>query len=209
LPPGVSARKIQEEIDAIANPQPRAGKKSISPSQQKDKQALLLLLDRMRDESDRNNPVRLVFEPKTSRISEDEFVNTLLARTSLEINVSINLVNVGLDGRPAGRNLVDMLREWVEFRVETVTRRTRHRLDKVEDRIHVLEGRLLVLLNVDEVVSIIRNAEEPKKELMAAFELTERQADDILDMRLRQLARLEHIKVEQELKDLKKRSESV
>ncbi len=204
LPPGVSARKIQEEIDAIANPQPRAGKKSISPSQQKDKQALLLLLDRMRDESDRNNPVRLVFEPKTSRISEDEFVNTLLARTSLEINVSINLVNVGLDGRPAGRNLVDMLREWVEFRVETVTRRTRHRLDKVEDRIHVLEGRLLVLLNVDEVVSIIRHAEEPKKELMAAFELTERQADDILDMRLRQLARLEHIKVEQELKDLKK-----
>ena len=204
LPPGVSSRKIQEEIDAITNPQPRAGKKTITITQQKEKQAMLSVLDRMRDESDRNNPVRMVFEPKTSRIGEDEFINALLARTSLETNVSINLVNVGLDGRPTGKNLLEILTEWVEFRRATVTRRTRYRLEKVEDRIHVLEGRLLVLLNVDDVLKIIRNSENPRQDLMSEFNLSERQADDILDMRLRQLAKLEHIKLEQELKNLTK-----
>ena len=204
LPPGVSSRKIQEEIDAITNPQPRAGKKTITITQQKEKQAMLSVLDRMRDESDRNNPVRMVFEPKTSRIGEDEFINALLARTSLETNVSINLVNVGLDGRPTGKNLLEILTEWIEFRRSTVTRRTAYRLEKVEDRIHVLEGRLLVLLNVDDVLKIIRNSEKPRQDLMSEFNLSERQADDILDMRLRQLAKLEHIKLEQELKNLTK-----
>lgn len=208
LPPGVSARKIQEEIDAITNPQPRLGKKSITPSQQKEKQVMLSVLDRMRDESDRVNPVRMVFEPKTSRINEGDFINALLARTSLETNASINLVNVGLDGRPTGKNLLDILTEWIDFRRETVTKRTRFRLEKVEDRIHVLEGRLLVLLNIDKVIKIIRNSEVPKQDLMSEFELSDRQADDILDMRLRQLARLEHIKVEQELKTLKKDQKS-
>tara|TARA_E500000331_G_scaffold358465_1_gene425498 strand:- start:10078 stop:12483 length:2406 start_codon:yes stop_codon:yes gene_type:complete len=203
LPPGVSARKIQEEIDAITNPQPRLGKKSITATQQKEKQTMLLVLDRMRDESDRVNPVRMVFEPKTSKIDEGDFINALLARTSLETNVSVNLVNVGLDGRPAGKNLLDILREWIDFRRETVTKRTRFRLEKVEDRIHVLEGRLLVLLNIDKVIKIIRNSEQPKQDLISTFNLSDRQADDILDMRLRQLARLEHIKVEQELKNLK------
>ena len=126
----------------------------------------------MRDESDRNNPVRMVFEPKTSRIGEDEFINALLARTSLETNVSINLVNVGLDGRPTGKNLLEILTEWVEFRRATVTRRTRYRLEKVEDRIHVLEGRLLVLLNVDDVLKIIRNSENPRQDLMSEFNLS-------------------------------------
>lgn len=208
LPPGVSARKIQEEIDAITNPQPRLGKKSITATQQKEKQAMLSVLDRMRDESDRVNPVRMVFEPKTSKIDESDFVNALLARTSLETNTSINLVNVGLDGRPAGKNLLDILTEWIDFRRDTVTKRTRFRLGKVEDRIHVLEGRLLVLLNIDKVIKIIRNSEQPKQDLMSEFELSDRQADDILDMRLRQLARLEHIKVEQELKGLKKDQKS-
>jgi len=204
LPPGVSARKVQEEIDGITNPQPKSGKKSVNADQLREKQAMLAILDRMRDESDRTHPVRLVFEPKTSRIDETEFVNRLLAKTSLEINVSINLVTVGLDGRPAGKNLRDVLFEWVTFRFETVTRRTQHRLDKVLDRTHVLEGRMIVLLNVDKVIRIIRNADDPKAELIAEFKLSERQADDILDMRLRQLAKLEHIKIEQELKELKK-----
>lgn len=203
LPPGISSRKIQEEVDSISNPQPRAGKKSISPSQQKEKQSMLLFLDRMRDESDRNNPVRLVFEPKNSRTNQDEFINLLLTKTSLEINVPINLVSVGLDGSPASRNLSKILGDWVEFRLQTVTVRTRHRLEKVEARIHVLEGRLLVLLNVDEVIKIIRESEDAKSDLMINFDLSERQADDILDIRLRQLARLEQIKVEQELKKLK------
>jgi topoisomerase-4 subunit A len=204
LPPGTSAKKVQEEIDAITNPQPRPGKKSLTPEQTREKQLVLSMLDKMRDESDRAHPVRLVFEPRTSKIDEDEFANLLLAKTSLETNAPINLVVVGLDGRPTGKNLRDIVSEWVEFRFATVTRRTKHRLEKVLDRIHVLEGRMIVLLNVDRVIKIIRSADEPKADLIKAFKLTERQADDILDMRLRMLAKLEHIRIEQELKDQQK-----
>ena len=204
LPPGASAKRVQEEIDGITNPQPRTGKKSLTPEQTREKQLVLAMLERMRDESDRAHPVRLVFEPRSSRIDENEFVNLLLAKTSMETNAPINLVVVGLDGRPAGRNLREIVAEWLKFRFETVTRRTKHKLEQVLDRIHVLEGRMIVLLNVDKVIKIIRNADEPKADLIKAFKLTERQADDILDMRLRQLAKLEHIKVEQELDEKKK-----
>ena len=204
LPPGASSRKVLEEIEAITNPQPRPGKKSLTPEQQREKQLMLSMLDRARDESDRTHPVRLVFEPKSSRQDENEFVNLLLAKTSMEANASINLVMVGLDGRPTGKNLKDILAEWLEFRFATVTRRSRFRLDKVLDRIHVLEGRLLVLLNVDKVIKLIRNSDDPKPDLMRAFKLTERQAEDILEMRLRQLAKLEHIKLEKELEGLAK-----
>ncbi|MFZ5557245.1 MAG: DNA topoisomerase IV subunit A [Pseudomonadota bacterium] len=204
LPPGASARKVLEEIEALTNPQPKTGRKSLSPEQVREKQLMLSMLDRARDESDRAHPVRLVFEPKTSRIDENEFIRLLLAKTSLETNAAMNLTMVGLDGRPTIKPLRDALAEWIEFRFATVTRRTQHRLDKVLDRIHVLEGRLIVLLNVDKVVRIIRHADEPGAELMAAFKLSERQAEDILEMRLRQLAKLEHIKVEQELDGLRK-----
>jgi topoisomerase-4 subunit A len=204
LPPGTSSRKVLEEIDGLTNPQPKAGKKSLTPEQQREKQLMLSMLDKARDESDRTHPVRLVFEPKTSRVDENEFINLLLAKTSMENNVPVNLVMVGLDGRPTGKNLVTIVREWVDFRLQTVTRRTKHRLDKVLDRIHILEGRMIVLLNVDKVIKIIRNADDPKADLMAAFKLTERQAEDILEMRLRQLAKLEHIKVEQELDERRK-----
>lgn len=204
FPPGSSARKVLEEIDAITNPQPRTGKKSLSADQTREKQLMLSMLDRVRDESDRAHPVRLVFEPKTSRIDETEFVNLLLAKTSMETNASINLVMVGLDGRPVGKSLRDVLRDWIEFRSVTVTRRTRFRLDKVLDRIHILEGRLIVLLNVDKVIKIIRNSDEPKPALVKAFKLTERQAEDILEIRLRQLAKLEDIKIERELGELRK-----
>jgi len=143
--------------------------------------------------------VRLVLEPRSSRVDRDEFVNTLLAQTSLEGNVSVNLVCIGLDGRPAQRSLRDILVQWLAFRSTTMTRRTRFRLDKVTDRIHVLEGRMVVYLNVDEVIQTIRDSDEPRAALMDHFDLTERQAEDILEMRLRQLARLEGIKIEQEL----------
>ena len=204
LPPGTSAKKVLEEIDAIANPQNRPGKKSLTPEQTREKQLMLSMLDKARDESDRTHPVRLVFEPKTSKVDETEFINLLLAKTGMEGNVSINLVMVGLDGRPTGKNLRDVISEWIRFRFATVTRRTKHRLAQVLDRIHVLEGRMIVLLNVDKVIKIIRNADDPKAELIKAFKLSERQADDILDIRLRQLAKLEHIKIEQELKNLQK-----
>ena len=204
LPPGASAKKVQEEVENRTNPQPKPGKRSLAPEQTREKQLVLSMLERMRDESDRTHPVRLVFEPRTSKIDEDEFANLLLAKTSLETNVPINLVMVGLDGRPAGKNLRDVLAGWVEFRFETVTRRTKHKLEKVRDRIHVLDGRMIVLLNVDKVIKIVRNADDPKADLIKAFKLTERQADDILEIRLRQLAKLEQIKVEQELEALKK-----
>jgi topoisomerase-4 subunit A len=110
---------------------------------------------------------------------------------------------IGNDGRPRQKGLGEILREWIEFRVATVTRRTEHRLAKVNDRMHILEGRQLILLNIDKVIKIIRGADEPKADLMVAFKLSERQADDILEIRLRQLARLEAIKIEQELKELK------
>jgi topoisomerase-4 subunit A len=204
LPSGTSARKVLEEIDAITNPQPRAAKKSLTPEQQREKQLVLSMLEKARDESDRQHAVRLVFEPRTSKVDENEFVNLLLAKTSLETNVSLNLVMVGLDGRPTGKNLRDIIAEWLQFRFATVTRRTRFKLDQVLDRIHVLEGRMIVLLNVDKVIKIIRNADDPKADLIKAFKLTDRQAEDILEMRLRMLAKLEHIKIEQELDEKRK-----
>jgi topoisomerase-4 subunit A len=164
---------------------------------------LLGVLDVVRDESSKDAPVRLVFEPKTRTIEQQELITTLLAHTSLETSSSINLTMVGLDGRPVQKSLRDMLTEWIEFRQTTILRRSQHRLNKVLDRIHILEGRQLVLLNIDEVIAIIRQSDEPKQALMDRFLLSERQADDILEIRLRQLARLEAIKIEQELKELR------
>ncbi|MBO9352554.1 DNA topoisomerase IV subunit A [Bordetella petrii] len=201
LPPGTSCQKVLEEIEEITNPKVKAGKKSLSTDQQQAKAVMLNLLDAVRDESGKDAAVRLVFEPKTSRVDRDEFVNTLLAQTSMESSVPINLVCIGTDGRPRQKGLRDILTEWVAFRTDTVVRRTRHRLDKVIDRIHVLEGRMVVYLNVDEVIQTIRESDEPKAALMQRFQLSERQAEDILEMRLRQLARLEGFKIEQELAD--------
>ena len=199
LPPGTSGQKVLEEIEEITNPKVKAGKKSLTTDQQQAKAVMLNLLDAVRDESGKDAAVRLVFEPKTSRVDRDEFVNTLLAQTSMESSVPINLVCIGTDGRPRQKGLRDILAEWVAFRTDTVVRRTRYRLDKVIDRIHVLEGRMVVYLNVDEVIQTIRESDEPRAALMQRFKLSERQAEDILEMRLRQLARLEGIKIEQEL----------
>ena len=157
----------------------------------------------MRDESDKTSPVRIVLEPKSSRQDPAEFMQLLLANTRLESSLPVNLVMLGRDGRPRSKNLKQMIDEWIAFRFETVTRRTRHRLGEVDRRIHILEGRLLALLSIDKVIRIIRKADEPKADLMAEFGLTDVQAEDILEIRLRQLARLEGIKIETELKSLK------
>ncbi|MDP3799260.1 MAG: DNA topoisomerase IV subunit A [Polaromonas sp.] len=203
LPPGVSTQRVLEEIEELTNPKIKAGKKALSQEQVQLKQTILAVLDVVRDESSKDAAVRLVFEPKTSRIEQSELINTLLAHTSLESSASINLTMVGLDGKPTQKTLRQMLGEWIEFRQTTVQRRSQHRLDKVLDRIHILEGRQLVLLNIDEVIAIIRQSDEPKAALIARFSLSERQAEDILEIRLRQLARLEAIKIEQELKTLR------
>ena len=203
LPPGVSTQKVLEEIEELTNPKVKAGKKALSADQVQMKQTVLAVLDAVRDESSKDAPVRLVFEPKTSKIDQSELTTTLLAHTSLETSAPINLTMVGLDGKPVQKSLRQMLQEWIEFRQRTIERRSRHRLEKVNDRIHILEGRQLVLLNIDEVIAIIRGADDPKQALMARFRLSERQAEDILEIRLRQLARLEAIRIEQELKELR------
>ncbi len=203
LPPGVSTQRVLEEIEEITNPKIKAGKKALSLEQNQLKATMLSVLDVVRDESSKDAAVRLVCEPKTSKISQQELVNTLLAHTSLETSSPLNLTMIGLDGRPTQKSLRQMFTEWVAFRQTTIERRTRHRLGKVLDRIHILEGRALVLLNIDEVIAIIRQADDPKAALIARFNLSERQAEDILEIRLRQLARLEAIKIEQELTGLR------
>jgi topoisomerase-4 subunit A len=203
LPPGVSSQRVLEEIEELTNPKVKTGKKALSAEQTQLKATVLAVLDVVRDESSKDAPVRLVFEPKTRTIEQQELITTLLAHTSLETSSSINLTMVGIDGRPVPKSLREMLIEWIEFRSATILRRSQHRLNKVLDRIHILEGRQLVLLNIDEVIAIIRQSDEPKQALMARFKLSERQAEDILEIRLRQLARLEAIKIEQELKELR------
>ncbi|HEY8099559.1 MAG TPA: DNA topoisomerase IV subunit A [Burkholderiaceae bacterium] len=203
LPPGTSSQKVLEEIEELTNPKIKLGKKALSPDQVAMKQVMLAALDTVRDESGRDAPVRLVFEPKSKNLDQTEFANMLLANTSLETSASINLVMIGGDGRPRQKRLGDILREWIEFRFATITRRTQFRLQKVDDRIHILEGREAVLLNIDKVIKIIRESDEPKPALIHAFKLSDRQAEDILEIRLRQLARLEAIKIQQELAELR------
>ncbi len=203
LPPGVSSQKVLEEIEELTNPKVKTGKKALTQDQTQLKASMLAVLDGVRDESSKDAPVRLVFEPKSSRVEQQELITALLAHTSLETSAPINLTMVGLDGRPTQKSLRQMLEEWIAFRQATITRRSQHKLQKVLDRIHILEGRQLVLLNIDEVIAIIRHSDEPKAALIARFNLSDRQAEDILEIRLRQLARLEAIKIEQELKELR------
>jgi topoisomerase IV subunit A len=203
LPPGVSSQRVLEEIEELTNPKVKTGKKALSQEQMQLKASILNVLDVVRDESNKDAMVRLVFEPKTSRIQQQELITALLAHTSLETSSPINLTMVGLDGRPTQKSLRQMLNEWISFRQTTIEKRSRHRLNKVLDRIHILEGRQTVLLNIDEVIAIIRQSDEPKAALIERFRLSDRQAEDILEIRLRQLARLEAIKIEQELAELR------
>ncbi|HEU0186917.1 MAG TPA: DNA topoisomerase IV subunit A, partial [Gallionellaceae bacterium] len=204
LPHGVSTRKVLEEIDELTNPKVKAGKKSLSPEQTQNKQLILSVLDSVADESDKSHAVRLVFQPRSSRQSQEELMNVLLAHTSLESSTPINLTMIGLDGRPQQKPLARILREWVEFRLATVRRRSAYRLEQVNDRLHILAGRMIVFLNLDEVIALIRESDDPKAALIARFELSDRQAEDILEIRLRQLARMEGIRIEKEIKQLEK-----
>ena len=209
LPPNTSAAKILAEIEEQTNPKPKAGKKQLNQDQLNTKKLMLDLIEKVRDESDSEHAVRLVFEPKSSRVEPEHFVNTLMAQTSLEGNVSINLVMMGMDNRPAQKNLKTILQEWLDYRVATVTRRLQFRLDAVEKRIHILEGRHIAFLHIDKVIKVIRESDEPKADLIREFGLTEIQAEDILEIRLRQLARLEGFKLESELNELREEQGSL
>jgi len=203
LPHGTSTAKVLEEIEELTNPKIKAGKKALTQEQVQLKASVLNVLDAARDESSKDAPVRLVFEPKSRTVEQQDLITTLLAHTSLETSAPVNMTMIGADGRPTQKGLRQILVEWLGFRQQTVQRRTEHRLAKVLERIHVLEGRQLVLLNIDEVIRIIRNSDEPKAALIERFKLSDRQAEDILEIRLRQLARLEAIKIEQELAKLR------
>jgi topoisomerase-4 subunit A len=203
LPHGVSVAQVLSEIEALTNPQPRTGKKDVSQEQKNLKALVLGVLESVRDESSDQQAVRIMLEPRSSRLPQDEFMAVLLAHTSLEASVSVNLTMVGRDGRPQQKNLLTILHEWIAFRFATVERRTRHRLAEVVRRTHILEGRMTVFLRIEEVIRCIRESDEPKPDLMARFGLTEIQAEDILEIRLRQLARLEGIRIEKELGELR------
>ncbi len=180
LPYQVSPSRILEQIAA----QMRAKK--------------LPMLEDLRDESDHENPIRLVLIPRSSRIDADEMMQHLFATTDMEKSYRVNLNIIGLDGRPQVKNLKQILNEWLRFRTDTVTRRLNHRLAKVERRLHMLEGLRIAYLNLDEVIRIIRTEEEPKPVLIARFKLSEEQTDYILETKLRQLARLEEMKINSE-----------
>lgn len=203
LPPGTSTAKVLSEIEELINPKIKAGKKSLSADQQLMKNTVQSVLDTFRDDSDKAHPVRIVLEPKSRSVSADDLMNVLLANTSLEGNQSVNMTMIGRDGRPQQKNLPQAIREWCDFRMVTVERRLKHRFDEVERRIHILEGRMIAFLHIDEVIRVIRESDEPKLELKIRFRLSDVQVEDILEIRLRQLARLEGFKIEKELAELK------
>ncbi|TAL94216.1 MAG: DNA topoisomerase IV subunit A [Rhodanobacter sp.] len=184
LPHQVSPSKILEQIAA----QMRAKK--------------LPMIEDLRDESDHENPIRLVIVPRSSRVDADETMQHLFATTDMEKSFRVNLNMIGLDGRPQVKDLKRILAEWLSFRTTTVTRRLNHRLTKVERRLHLLEGLRIAYLNLDEVIRIVRTEDEPKAVLMARFRLSEEQTDYILETRLRQLARLEEMKITAEADQL-------
>jgi topoisomerase IV subunit A len=159
-------------------------------------------LEDIRDESDHANPVRIVMIPRSNRVDTEQLMGHLFATTDLERSYRVNLNVIGLDGKPQVKNLRALLSEWLVFRGDTVTRRLKHRLEKVERRLHLLEGLLVAFLNLDEVIRIIRTEDEPRDALIARFELSEDQADYILDTRLKQLARLEEMKIRGEQDEL-------
>ncbi|MGH8272896.1 MAG: DNA topoisomerase IV subunit A, partial [Gammaproteobacteria bacterium] len=189
-------------IDAL--PYQVSGEKVLAQIAMQMRAKKLPMVEDLRDESDHENPTRLVVVPRSNRVDADEIMAHLFATTDLEKSYRVNFNLIGLDGRPRVRNLRELLLEWLEFRQATITRRLEFRLDKVEKRLHILAGLLVAFLNIDEVISIIRKHDRPKPELMKRFELADRQAEAILELKLRQLAKLEEIKIRGEAEELEK-----
>jgi topoisomerase-4 subunit A len=205
LPHGVSVRQVMEEIEGLANPKPGLGKKEVTQEQKRMKQFILDQVEAVRDESDRKSKLRLVIEPRSSRIDPDEMMAALLVHTSLEARYAINLTWLGLDGLPETKGLVDILKEWGEFRVATVRRRTKFRLERVQERHEIVMGRLLAYVKIEEIIKLIRASEDQadaKANLQKKYKFTERQSQDIVDLRLGQLTKLDGIKLNEERKNL-------
>jgi topoisomerase-4 subunit A len=191
LPWQVSGSKLQEQI----------------AQQVRDKK--LPMVEDIRDESDHENPVRIVIVPRSSRVDLPQLMTHLFATTDLERSYRVNINVIDLDGKPKVMGLKQLLSRWLEFRIGTVKRRLEHRLAKVDRRLHLLEGLLIVFLNLDEVIRIIRREDEPKPKLIARFKLSEEQAEMILETKLRHLARLEEMKIREEQKELAEEKENL
>lgn len=207
VPYKVSVMKVMSELEALTNPKAPQGKKSLTAKQQQDKQLIMNVMSGMRDESSAEAPVRLVIDPKSKSIDREELVSTILSKTSLETSCKFNLVVIGIDGKPRQKGLKDILSEWVSFRLRTVRARSQTSLNEAEARIHTLEGRLIVLVDIEEVIRIIRGADDPKKELITHFGLSDTQAEDVLEIKLRQLASLDEVKLRKELEKLRNEAE--
>jgi topoisomerase-4 subunit A len=205
LPHGVSVRQVMEEVEAIANPRPSGSRKEVSQEQKRFKQFILDQVEAVRDESDRKSKLRLVLEPRSSRQDEKELMAALMVHTSLETRYPVNFTWLGLDGLPDTKDIVTVLREWGEFRVGTVRRRTEHRLARVNERHEIVMGRLLAFVKIEEIIKLIRSCEdqpEAKQRLREKYRFTERQAEDIVNLRLGQLTRLDGVKLNEERKAL-------
>ncbi|WP_419419731.1 DNA topoisomerase IV subunit A [Legionella sp. D16C41] len=199
----------RHQIIITALPYQVSGAKVIEQIATQMQQKKLPLVEDLRDESDHEHPTRLVIIPKSNRVDIESLMLHLFATTDLERSYRVNFNMIGLDGKPKVKSLLTILTEWLSFRLTTVEKRLRYRLNKVLERIHVLEGLLIAFLNIDEVIEIIREDENPKKGLMARFNLSERQAEAILEIKLRHLAKLEEIKLKAELDELSKERDSI
>jgi len=197
------------EIVVTALPHQASGAKVLEQIAQQMQAKKLPLVSDLRDESDHENPTRLVIVPRSNRVDTEQLMNHLFATTDLEKQYRVNLNILGLDGRPQVKPLVGLLKEWLEFRQQTVTRRLQYRLDKVLARLHILEGLLIAYLNLDEVIEIIRTEDKPKEVLMSRFALSDKQAEAILELKLRHLAKLEEQKLKGEQDELSKEREQL
>jgi topoisomerase-4 subunit A len=209
LPHGVSVRQVTEEIEALANPRPGLGKKEVTQEQKRMKQFILDQIDQggVRDESDRKSRLRLVIEPRSSRQNPQELMAALLVHTSMESRYALNLTWLGLDGLPETKGIVEILHEWGEWRLHTVRRRTQFRLGKIEERHHIVMGRLMAYAKIDEIIKLIRASEdqpEAKEKLKTKYKFSEKQAEDIVNLRLGQLTKLDGVKLNEERKGLEK-----
>lgn len=201
----------QEQGDIVITDLPHqvSGAKVLEQIAQQMQAKKLPMVSDLRDESDHENPTRLVIVPKSNRVDVESLMGHLFASTDLEKNYRVNMNLIGINGRPAVKNLNDIVTEWLTFRTETTRRRLQYRLDKINERLHKLDGLLVAFLNLDEVIHIIRTEDEPKQVLMQRFDLTEIQADYILETKLRQLARLEEMKIRAEQEELSKERDTI
>ncbi|MCZ6502345.1 MAG: DNA topoisomerase IV subunit A [Gammaproteobacteria bacterium] len=199
---GIRARAVYQqesgEIVLTALPYQVSGTRILEQiASQMQAKKLPMVVD-LRDESDHENPTRIVIVPRSNRVNIEELMGHLFATTDLERTYRANFNVIGLDGRPRVKPLVEMLREWLKFRSDTVLRKLKFRLDKILDRLHILEGLMVAYMNIDEVIKIVRTKDNPKQALIKKYKLSDRQADAILDLRLRQLAKLEEVKIRAE-----------